>query len=226
MGRSTRAEIGCGFVTRLRSWGWCRTVSSTPSSIALSSAYFCFSTRRPTTPLSLWDRSSVTFRLQVGMPTSIPTCEPSGGSQDTARKIRVTSNSSHPQQRFQLCPHFVEHCIRRDCDIATAAFMPVGAFDVVGKYNALHGEIVGKSDFESIALRSTRHRAYQAKPYFEVVGARREHQSGSSSPLFAACLWRERQPDQMSDIGNILGFTMLRARRPVPSPFRHGCSPA
>jgi hypothetical protein len=50
-----------------------------------------------------------------------------------------TKLASQPQQGFKLGAHFVEYLGRHGSDVLAPPFLPIGALDVIGQDDAVHG---------------------------------------------------------------------------------------
>ncbi len=132
---------------------------------------------------------------------------------------------SQADQRLEFGAYLVKHLGGRFRNVVAATSLPITALDMIGQYDALHRQSFRKANLKGLAFGMLGDRTDQTKPDLGVVGTRRQHQTRSPARLFAPNLGREGQSDQIAGVGNSGAITRLRARRPSPSPFRHGGSP-
>jgi len=98
------------------------------------------------------------------------------------------------------------------------ASSPVEILDVVGQDYTRNSRRCGQNHLKRIALCFTRDRAHQGKPYFGIVGARRENESRAPASLLVPRLGIEFEPHEVAALWNVACPRSHQASPPLTGP--------
>ena len=91
----------------------------------------------------------------------------------------------------------------RDSDRISTSGLPVDATEMVGQHDASDRQPGRQLDFERIAFHLAGDRAGQGKSGATVVRSRGQHKSRTTAGLLPAGLRIERQPDEVTTVGDV-----------------------